>query len=137
METGHFPKNKSPKWERKFGKLSPADLVYHRVHRYPVVALHKLATLCDRPPNFFVDDTKRQEMALLYLYDTLAMWENGEVTDIQDIVLECRKEIEKSHKEEEKNERKRSKETRKQKWDAFVGKLETGMRKLFKPFAKT
>lgn len=78
VETGHFPSNgKSYKWQRKFGRLSPADLIYHRIHRYPAVALRKLAQLCNRSPNFFLDAEDRQEVALAYLYDALATWENG------------------------------------------------------------
>merc|ERR1719443_1327024 len=94
VETGHFP-NRSYKWQRKFGKLSPADLIYHRIHRYPAVALRKLTDLCHRPPNFFLDEDDRQEVALVYLYDALALWEGGDARDIpQDVILECKEEIE-------------------------------------------
>ena len=133
VETGHFPKTGSKKWERKFSKLSPADMIYHRVHRYPAVALRKLAGLCQRPPTFFLDDTKRQEVALMYLYDALAMWENGEVDDIHEVIMECREEIENMSKEDQKQKERGKK---KQKWSAFVGKIETGVKNLFKPLMK-
>jgi len=43
------------------------------------VALRKLASLCHRPPQFFLDSKDRQEVALVYLYESLSLWENGEV----------------------------------------------------------
>ena len=133
VESGHLSSStgqKSPKWERKFGKLSPADMIYHRVARYPAIALRKLAELCHRPPQFFLDDKKRQEVALVYLYDALAAWEQGEVEDMSAVVEECREEIERQARQErEEKQRPSSKKgnekqsTAKQKWTSFMGKI--------------
>ena len=137
VETGHFP-NKSQKWERKFGKLSTADLIYHRVHRYPAVALRKLADLCHRPPNFFLDSQDRQEVALVCLYDALALWESGEVSNIHEVILECREEIEEANNVSKKDEVGKEKgEKKASRWNAFIGKVESGMKRLFsKSFSK-
>jgi len=95
-----------------------------------------LASLCHRPPQFFLDSKDRQEVALVYLYESLSLWENGEVQDIHAVIRECREEIQEEEtkrqqqqqQEEEEEERRR----RKNGWQAFVGKIEDGVKKLFK-----
>ena len=133
VETKHLS-SKSSKWQRKYGRLSPGDVVYHRVHRYPAVALRKLAELCQRPPTFFLDDEKRREAALVYLYDALAMWENGECQDAEALLRECKEEMARARKDGQGQDSGEGSGQGRDKWDTFVVKLRTSMKKILKPF---
>ncbi len=77
----------------------------------------------------------------MYLYESLSLWENGEVQDIHAVIKECREEIreeeDSARAKVQQEERQREAEERRRRrpsngWHAFVGKIEEGVKKLFK-----
>ena len=125
VQAGLFP-SKSAKWARKFGGLSPVDVIYHRIQRHPAVALRKLSELCNRPLTYFIDAEDRQDVAMLYLYEALARWdrEGDSFLCISNMNGDMNDSFGSLRSEEEPDT------PRRKGWNSFVSKVEVEFKKV-------